>query len=134
MGAVDVATETTIRRPCAEVAAYAADPGHAPDWYVNIESALVARFHGSRLAYTYVVEYVPGVRLVMRTSDGPFPMETSYAWEALDEATTRMRLRNRGRPSGFSKWLTPFMSMAMRRANRQDLARLRHLLESSATD
>jgi hypothetical protein len=36
--AVDVLTETVIDRPCAEVAAYAADPSHAPRWYVNIAS------------------------------------------------------------------------------------------------
>ena len=42
----------------------------------------VARFLGRRLAYTYeVVDLVPGERLVMRTADGPFPMETTYTWE-----------------------------------------------------
>src|SRR5439155_650580 len=36
--AVDVLTEIVIGRPCAEVAGYAADPSHAPQWYANIES------------------------------------------------------------------------------------------------
>jgi hypothetical protein len=40
-----------------------------------------------------------------------------------------MTLRNRGRPSGFSGLVAPFMAGAMRRANRKDLARLRALLE-----
>src|SRR4249919_793999 len=90
-GDVDVLTETVIRRPVAEVSAFAGDPTNAPDWYVNIDSvewrtpppvavgsrmAFVARFLGRRLAYTYeVAELVPGERLVMRTADGPFPME-----------------------------------------------------------
>jgi hypothetical protein len=44
--------------------------------------AFVARFLGRRLAYTYeVVELVPGRRLVMRTAQGPFPMETTYTGE-----------------------------------------------------
>lgn len=143
--AVDVLTETVINRPRPEVAAYAADPSHAPDWYVNIESvewktqppvavgsrmAFVARFLGRRLAYTYeIVELVPGERLVMRTAQGPFPMETTYTWQSVDERSTRMTLRNRGEPSGFSRVSAPLMSAAMRRANQKDLANLKALLE-----
>lgn len=143
---VDVLTETVIRRPSDEVAAYAGDPGHAPEWYANISSVewrtpppvavgsrmdFVATFLGRRLAYTYeVVELEPGRRLVMRTADGPFPMETTYTWEPVDDGATRMTLRNRGRPSGFSALVAPFMASAMRRANRKDLAALRSVLEA----
>ena len=142
---VDVLTETVIRRPVGEVAAFAGDPGNAPEWYVNIDSVewrtpppvavgscmdFVARFLGRRLAYTYeVVELVPDERLVMRTADGPFPMETTYTWEALDAGATRMTLRNRGRPAGFSTVVGPFLAAAMRRANQKDLASLRTRLE-----
>src|SRR5687767_15718409 len=113
---VDVVTETVIRRPRDEVAAYAGDPTNAPEWYANIGSVqwqttppigigsrmdFVATFLGRRLAYTYeVIELVPGERLVMRTAQGPFPMETTYTWQALDAGTTRMSLRNRGRQIG----------------------------------
>jgi uncharacterized membrane protein len=142
---VDVLTEIVIDRPRERVAAYAGDPSNAPQWYVNIKSvewktppplavgsrvAFVARFLGRRLAYTYdFVEWVPGVRLVMRTAEGPFPMETTYTWESADEGRTRMALRNRGEPAGFSKIVGPLMAAAMRRANQKDLARLKALLE-----
>jgi uncharacterized membrane protein len=145
---VDVVTEVVIRRPRGEVAAYAADPGHAPDWYVNIDSvewrtepplrvgsrvAFVARFLGRRLEYTYeIVAFEPGQRLVMRTSEGPFPMETSYSWTD-DAEGTAMKLRNRGEPSGFAKLGAAALSAAMRRANRKDLTRLKALLEGSTT-
>jgi hypothetical protein len=145
---VDVLTETVIRRPVAEVAAFAGDPSRAPDWYVNIDSvewrtpppmavgsriAFVARFLGRRLAYTYeITELSPRERLVMRTADGPFPMETTYTWEPLEVGATRMTLRNRGRPAGFSTLVGPFMAAAMRRANRKDLAVLRSRLEGDA--
>ena len=143
---VDVLTEATIGRPVEVVSAYAGDPGNAPEWYANISSvewetpppagvgsriAFVARFLGRRLAYTYeLVEWVPDERLVMRTAQGPFPMETTYTWESAGDGATRMTLRNRGEPSGFSTLAAPFMATAMRRANRKDLARLRQLLEA----
>ena len=144
---VDVVTEITIERPLEAVAAYAADPANAPKWYENIkavewvtppplrvgsEVAFVAQFLGRRLAYTYeFVEVVPGERVVMRTAEGPFPMETTYTWTATGLDTTHMTLRNRGAPSGFSKLTAPFMAAAMRRANRKDLAKLRAILESA---
>ena len=144
---VDVSTAVTIARPVDVVAGYAADPSHAPEWYVNIESVdweteaparlgtrvrFVARFLGRRLTYTYeITELVPGVQLRMRTAEGPFPMETTYTWTAAGAAATRMTLRNRGEPAGFSKLVAPFVSAAMRRANIKDLDRLRRHLEST---
>src|SRR5688572_8842688 len=142
---VDVTSEIIIRRPRDEVAAYSSTPDNAPTWYVNIKTvqwetsppvrvgsriAFVAQFLGRQLAYTYeVVEFVPGERFVMRTAQGPFPMETTYAWQTVADGVTRMTLRNKGAPAGFSKLLAPFMAMAMRRANQKDLALLKRRLE-----
>lgn len=144
--AVDVQTEVTIERPRAEVAAYAADPDSVPSWYENIESvaweterpvavgsriAFVARFLGRKLEYTYeVTTYVPGGELVMRTAEGPFPMETSYRWADAPGGGTVMGIRNRGEPAGFSKIAAPFMAVAMGRANKKDLALLKKILEA----
>ena len=77
-----------------------------------------------------MVEHVPGARLVMRTADGPFAMETTYTWESLGPATTRMTLRNRGEPSGFGAVAAPALAAAMRRANRKDLERVKAVLEA----
>lgn len=86
----------------------------------------LARFLGRRLAYTYEVrEFVEGECLVMSASEGGFPMETTYTWEDTETGATRMTLRNRGNPAGFSKIAAPIMEAAMRRANRKDLERLR---------
>lgn len=142
---VDVVTETVIDAPRERAAAYAGDPSNAPEWYANIASvkwltppplaigsrmAFVASFLGRRLSYTYeVVDLVPGERLVMRTSEGPFPMETTYTWSDAGEGRTRMTLRNAGRPSGFPGLAAPLMAASVRRANRKDLARLKALLE-----
>jgi hypothetical protein len=65
----------------------------------------------------------------MSTADGPFAMETTYTWSDAPGGATRMTLRNRGEPSGFSAIAAPLMKGSMRRANRRDLARLKSVLE-----
>lgn len=143
---VDVETEIVIARPVADVAAYAGDPSNAPTWYDNIDTVewktsppvrvgsvveFVARFLGRTLRYSYeLVEWERGQRLVMRTQQGPFPMETTYTWSVTANGSTRMTLRNRGEPTGFSRLMAPIMKPAMRRANRKDLAKLKKILES----
>ncbi|PZU48860.1 MAG: hypothetical protein DI571_02995 [Arsenicicoccus sp.] len=99
---MDVTVTTTFDAPRPLVAAIAGDPDQAMRWYANIRSVrwrsapevaegarvdFVARFLGRQLAYTYeIVDLVPDERLVMRTDDGPFPMETTYTWWDEDPA------------------------------------------------
>jgi uncharacterized membrane protein len=144
---VDVRTEITINCPVAEVSEYAADPENAPQWYVNIHSiewktakplmlgsqmAFKAKFLGRELAYVYeVVEFVPGKKMVMKTANGPFPMETIYTWQAINENKTRMTLTNKGNPSGFNKILSLFMTTMMKKANMKDLKNIKDILEGS---
>ena len=141
---VDVLVETTIACSPGAVSRYAGDPSNATNWYANITSVtwktpppaaigsiveFEAHFLGRRLVYTYeIAEVVPGKLLVMRTADGPFPMETTYTWERSDDGT-RMTLHNRGDPSGFARVAAPVMERAMRRATNKDLARLKAILE-----
>lgn len=143
---VDVRTDIQIFCPPNEVAKYVGDPDNARKWYVNIKSAVwltpkpaeigsriafKSNFLGRQLTYTYeIVEFVPGKRMVMKSIDGPFPMETTYTWEDFGNGHTYMTLRNRGKPTGFSKLVAPFMAAAMKRANRKDLARLKQVLEN----
>jgi len=145
---VDVVTEAFIDCPPDDVAAFAADPTNAPRWYVNIKAvewktqrpaavgsriAFVAQFLGRQMAYTYeITELIPGRRLVMRTAEGPFPMETTYTWAVTEAGGTHMTLRNRGTPSGFSNLVAPLIARAMRKANTKDLAALKELMESHA--
>jgi uncharacterized membrane protein len=142
---VDIKTEITIQCPSEKVSSYASNPEHAPEWYVNINSAewltdkplsldsqiaFKAKFLGRELAYVYKIEeYIPGEKLVMRTANGPFPMRTTYTWEKLEENSTKMTLRNQGEPSGFSKIFTPFMSKLMKKANKKDLKKIKEILE-----
>lgn len=144
---VNVLTEILIDKPIKTIAEFASNPENAPVWYVNIKSAkrldsssdplkvgslaeFKAEFLGKSLAYTYkFIEHTP-TRLVMRTEQGPFPMETTYEWIKVNENRTKMILRNEGSPTGFSRLFAPFMSMAMRRANQKDLVKLKNILEN----
>lgn len=145
---VDVTTNIIISSPKDKVSAYATDPDNAPEWYKNIKSvewktpkpltigskiSFRAKFLGRELAYTYeITTFIPGEKLVMQTAEGPFPMETTYQWKAVDNNATLMTLRNMGKPSGFSKFFAPFMKIAMRSANKKDLILLKSILEKKS--
>lgn len=141
---VDVSTNIEILCPIDKVSQYASNPDNAPSWYVNIKSvewktpkalvvgsriAFTAQFLGRKLSYTYEIAEMSPVKFVMKTAEGPFPMETTYQFEAIDALTTKMTLRNRGNPSGFSKLFAPFISIMMRKANKKDLSKLKSILE-----
>jgi uncharacterized membrane protein len=142
---VDVTTQIVIQSPVEKVSTYVSNPENTTEWYANIKAmewktpkplalgskmAFKAQFLGRQLAYIYeITEFIPGQKMVMRTSEGPFPMETTYTWEEIDPNTTTMTLRNKGVPSGFSKFFAPFMASAIRRANKADLKRIKTLLE-----
>jgi uncharacterized membrane protein len=145
MATVDVEVHTTIERPRPEVAAYSCDPDNVTTWYANIRTvdwesarplALGSRFRftsgflGRTLEYTYeVVELMPAERFVMRSDSGPFPMETSYAWEDTEDGGTWMTLRNRGEPTAFAGLAAPILATAIRRATARDLVKLKAILE-----
>jgi uncharacterized protein YndB with AHSA1/START domain len=144
---VNVITKTTISSSIEKVFEYAADPSNAPEWYVNIDAAewqteeivekgsriaFKASFLGRKLAYVYeIVEFEPGHKMIMRTVDGPFPMETTYIWKALNANSTVMTLQNSGEPKGFSKIFSPFVAPMMKIANKKDLRRIKKILENS---
>jgi hypothetical protein len=74
---------------------------------VRSEIGIAAQFLGRCLAYT-------------------------YSWQDAGDGATTMTLRNRGEPAGFAKVTAPTMTGAMRRANRNDLRRLKEILERPA--
>ncbi|HMK93622.1 MAG TPA: SRPBCC family protein [Thermoleophilia bacterium] len=142
---VDVSTSIVIHRPRPDVAGYAARPDNAPSWCaavtgvrwlteppLGVGSAIrfTTRWLGRRFDYVYeVVDYALAERLVMRTADGSFPMETTYLWHDTPEGWTHMTVRSRCAPAGVAKLALPLIGIATRVADRNDLVRLRRILE-----
>ena len=142
---IDVTTEIVIKKPVADVAGYAASTDNAAEWSTNVRSvtwiterplqkgaliAFQAKFLGQSPVNTHeIIEFEPNVRLIMRSSDGPFEMETTYIWTATSASTTRMTVRYYAEPAGVLGLLSPFLAFVIKRIMAQDLANLRKLLE-----
>ena len=143
---VNVLTQTKIARPPAEVAAFAADPERAHLWCRRVVSvgwatpkplgvgsrlAFETRFMRRTLSQIYeVTVHSPPHKLVMRTREGGFPSETTYAWHETVDGHTRMTLRSVGEPEGPLRFAGPLFETVMRRMYRGDLRLLRSLLET----
>jgi uncharacterized membrane protein len=145
---VDVTNEILIERAPGIVSAYVSDPSNAPTWHDHIKSAMwtsepiahvgsriaiVVELLGRKFEFTYeIVEFTPGEKLMMRSIEGPFPMETVYSFEETRDGHTRMTMRNHGEPAGVSKLMTPMIVTTMRHAGEKDLAKLKDILEGHA--
>ncbi len=145
MSKVNVITTIEINTSLEKLADFVFNPDNAPNWYVNIKSvewktqkplqigtqiAFKAEFLGKKMEYTYAfVDLIKNKKLVMQTAEGPFPMQTTYEISQIGENKVLMKLQNEGEPSGFSKIMTPFMTMMMRKANRKDLQLLKKVME-----
>jgi hypothetical protein len=141
MDAVDVLTNIEIDRPRSEVADYVSDPENATEWSQNIskaewkspkplstgsEFAFETRFNDRTVEVTYqVTEYVPGESLVMSSTSGPSPMETSYRFSDTEAGGTKVELRSVAHDDD--------TVTALQIDNRQDLAHLKEILENGGS-
>ena len=143
---VDVSTEIIINLPKEKVAEFASDPANAPSWCTHIKSVewnneaplragtkLIFNEQIMRRRHQHVyevVEVIPGQKMIMKTRGKGTRMETTVAWQALNENTTCMTLRSRGIPNAF-KPISPFLKLAIRKASRRNLKQLKKMLELS---
>lgn len=147
---VDVASTIVILRPVLVVAAFVGDPMNLPLWWgetVGVEPresaalkvgdhfvVVAAPIGGHRPRYEYVVaDHVPGASLVLRSVDGPFPMEVGCSWSPVPNGSTRMTLRRACEPKGLRRLLHRSVAAALASTNVNDLDRLRVALCDGAT-
>jgi Polyketide cyclase / dehydrase and lipid transport len=142
---IDVSSHIEIERPREQVGAYTLNLDNARKWVGNLRSldwitppplavrsriGLVTELFGQRLKAAYeIVSLAPAERLVMRADD-PFPIEMRYILESITASSTRMTIRARIDPGGFLTLLTPIIANELRALYRDDLLRLKKMLET----
>jgi uncharacterized protein YndB with AHSA1/START domain len=144
---VDVLAEVAIACPRGRVFECVTDPGRDRSWTGGLvevrprqpgplrAGAQVERhtsFLGRRMVYLVEVgEVVAPERVEMTVTEGPFPMQITYALVE-EGGQTRMSIRARGEPGGFFAIAGPLLEMATRRQIQADLEKLKGLLEGEA--
>lgn len=143
---LEIAAQIVIRAPLGRVAAFAANPDNTPAWCKHVRSAAWTRGNalspGERITFTVeilgrrvaydaeVIEYVPHRRLLLRAEGGDVPAEILYEWEPNADGSTFMSYRRSGTPKVLGGPLSRLVTWEMRRTSRDDLSRLKALLEA----
>jgi uncharacterized membrane protein len=142
---VDVTVKIDIARSREAVAAFAMEAENDPRWIGGISSAKrltppptgvgtrverIASFRGKRIEYVMdVIDHEPGRRIVLKTVEGPFPMEVTYAFEDRDPGT-RVFIRVAGDPGGFYRLAAPLIARGVKKNVGRDLRTLKKILEA----
>jgi hypothetical protein len=139
----DLRAETVIRRPRDDVAAFASDPNHDPEWIGGIvEASLLtptpigngskvrrgAKFLGRRIDYTTEVTDWALPEAIEMEATKPFPMRIRYESAEHPEGTLAS-IRVRGDAKGFYSLAAPLLSRQVKSSISRDVNKLKRLLE-----
>ena len=136
-----------INRPVEEVFAFVSNSENLPRWRstslevqktsegsISVGSTFRGRFTflGRQFDGNIVVTgYEPNRVYVSRIAEGPFPLETGYTLEPV-ENRTHVSFVVEGEPGGFFKLAEPLVVSMARRAYDTDLQNLKEMLEAQA--
>jgi uncharacterized membrane protein len=142
---IDVTVATSVHALRDVVARFTMDPRNDVAWIGGVQEAevegaepfgvgsrirRVASFLGKRIEYVNRVdELEPGVRLVMRSVKGPFPMVVTYAFGDEPDGATAVTVSVQGDPGGVYRIAESLMERQVRRSVRDDLRTLKALVE-----
>ncbi|GKQ42048.1 SRPBCC family protein [Streptomyces sp. A012304] len=143
---IDVSAERVIPLPPEQVAEYAMDWRHDPEWTQGIRVAELTRkadgggfgvgaevtrtayFLGRRIDYVLrVAAYEPPRLLDMISVAGPMPMHVTYTFEP-DPRGTLAGIRVQGGGGGFYRLAAPVLARQVRSSIGKDLRDLEHRL------
>ena len=135
-----------VDRPANEVFAFVSDVENNPRWQrgmrvcrwtsppphgVGSTYDQSARFLGRDIVSSFrVVERLPGRRIRIASTSGPFPIAETRAVQPLGEGRAHVSAIVEGDASGFFRIASPLLRALVARAVRADYDRLRRLLEA----
>jgi hypothetical protein len=135
-----------VARPANEAFAFVADVENNPRWQrgmrvcrwtsppphgIGATYDQTARFLGRDIASSFrVVEHLPGRRIKLVSTAGPFPIVETRSVQPLGEGRAHVSAIVEGDASGFFRLAAPILRRLVARSVRADYARLRRLLES----
>jgi hypothetical protein len=93
----------------------------------------IARFLGRDVVSSFrVVEYLPGRRMRITSTSGPFPITETRTVQPLGEGRAHVAAIVEGDAGGFFRIAGPLLRALVARSVRGDYARLKRLLEAAA--
>lgn len=135
-----------IDRPVEEVFSYASNPENLPEWTgtaVEVRTdepgplregatfTAVGKLLGRRVETAFeVIAHELNRRHAHRSTGGPFPTEWTLTFEGTVWGGTRYTQVAEGEPGGFFGFATGLLERAARRQFREDMVRLKDLLEA----
>ena len=136
-----------INRPVEEVFAFVSNSENLPRWRstslevkktsegpLNVGSTFKGRFTflGRQFDGNVVVTaHEPNRVFVSKMAEGPFPLETGYTLESVENGTHITFVVN-GEPGGFFKFAEPLVVSMAKRAYETDLQNLKEMMEAQA--
>jgi len=136
-----------INRPIEEVFAFVSNSENLPRWRstslevkktsegpLNVGSTFKGRFTflGRQFDGNVVVTaHEPNRVFVSKMAEGPFPLETGYTLESVENGTHITFVVN-GEPGGFFKFAEPLVVSMAKRAYETDLQNLKEMMEAQA--
>ncbi len=137
-----------VGRPANEAFAFVADFENNPRWQRGMRSCRwtsppphgvgstydqTARFLGRDVVSSFrVVEHLPGRRVRITSTSGPFPITETRTVEPLGEGRAHVAAIVEGDAGGFFRMAGPVLRALVARSVRGDYARLKRLLEAAA--
>ena len=142
---ISINTSTLILRPVWEVFDFIARPENNTQWqYGSLESVKTStgemqvgtsfssfgHFMGRRIQSNFeVTEFETNKSFGFETISGPVQLQSSYSFEAVDLGTSVI-VSARVDPGGFFKLVDPVVARAAKKQFKENLARLKELLEA----